>query len=320
MATRAGRGTSGPKGMILLARNNRILEVTVKDQIMREPDEKAPPMLDVKLCDFDEVSYNVKMPTNDDAPDVTPPMLVSISLPCYSQIKDHGTDTEIKKVFGDLVAAEPVEGFDVTINVDIAKVEKADKHELITNLSLLKFHCLSGVFKHYFRLLEAGTPSTESFQFDLRSDTSVYFCPRPDRVTIVYAVDFQEKVDKVIAKVFMQELADARKRIRTAPPFKWGEDPPQEIHGQVSTNPGILGYASIALMTAHIKSSKVDEVCGALINFRSFIQYHLKCAKSFFHSRMRLRCSELLKILNRARTKFGVKAKKTAGGKTFSRS
>jgi len=312
----------GHKGMILLARNNRILLETVKDQIMREPDEKAPSMLDVKLCDFDEVSYNVKLQTSEpDASDTNPPMLVSINLPCYFQIKDHGADAEIKKVFGDLVADEAAENFHVTINVDLQKErEEKDKCALVENLSLLKFHCLSGVFKHYFTLLEAGTPSKESFKFDLRSDTSVYFCPREDRVTLVYAMDFQEKVDKVIAKVFMQELEDSRKRIRTAPPFKWSTDPPEEIQKQVQVNPGILGYATIVLMTAHIKSTKGNEVCGALINFRSFIQYHMKCAKSFFHSRMRLKCSELLKILNRARKKFGVKAKKTAGGKTFNRS
>jgi len=312
----------GPRGMILLAKGNRILEETVKDQICRDPSEKRQQMLDVKLCDFDEVSYNVKIDGSGDKTNA--PMVLAISCPAYHAIKEYA-DTELKKTFPDMNADDELipSGYDVGLAIDLdkcAEMKDDEKNALVKSLSTSKFTLLSGPFRKYFDDLSTGVNCGENFQFDLRHDTTVYFCPRDDRVTIVYAVDFQEKVDKVIARVFMQELCDARKRVRTAPPFSWSTNPPKELNELgVTKNPGILGYASLAVMATHVKGAKSDQVIEALINFRTFIQYHLKCAKSYFHSRMRKRCTDLLKILNRAKVSFGKKEKKTKSGKTFKR-
>lgn len=56
--------------------------------------------------------------------------------------------------------------------------------------------------------------------------------------------------------------------------------------------------------------------------FRNFVQYHLKAAKSYFHTRMRLRASELVKVLNRAKSNTDTNQPKritTAAGKTLIR-
>lgn len=318
----------GPKGMILLAQGNRILEETVRDQILFDPNEKRVSMLDVKLCDFDEVGYNVLM---QGTKETVAPMHVMISCSAYNEIKEF-SDVTLKNTFGDLVMAAddfPADDSgkakypaDAGIRIDLENLpaDKNDKEKLIKNISLLKYHTLSGPYKKFFDDLNNGKNSNKSFKFDLRCDTTVFFFPRDDRVIIVYAIDFKEEVDKCLARVFMQELCDARKRVRTAPPFSWAANPPSELSEMgIRENPGILGYASIAVLGTHCKGKKIDEITGALINFRTFLQYHIKCAKSFFHSRMRKRCSDLLKILNRSKVKFGVKEKKNAAGKTFKR-
>lgn len=311
-------GANKPKGMILLAQGNRILEETVRDQIFFDPNEKRVSMLDVKLCDFDEVGYNVKM---EGTKDTVAPMQVLVTCPAYHEIKKFA-DEQLKEVFGDLVIDCSSKECDagVEIALDALPGDDKGKEKLVKKLSMIKFHLMTAPFKKYFSDLNNETNSGNSFKFNLRCDTTVYFCPRDDRVTIIFAIDFKEEVDKCIAKVFMQELCDARKRVRTAPPFAWAANPPSELaEFGVRENPGILGYASIAVMSSHCKGKKIDEISGALLNFRTFLQYHIKCAKSFFHSRMRKRCSDLLKILNRAKVKFGEKAKKTKGGKTFKR-
>jgi len=316
----ASQKKMGPKGMILLARGNRILEETVRDQLIRDEEEKRQTLLDVKLCDFDEVSYNISIKNEKDKDDA--PLVVSIGCPCYGDIKATGTDEALKDVFGDRLA-DAQEGYDVSVAVDLASLPTEEKvlEKLVMDLSYLKYHTMSGPFRKYCKALESDSPLTEKFKFDIRSDTTVYIIPSSDRVTVVFGVDYQDKVDKVLAGIFMQELVDARKRIRTAPPFAWGQAPPAELvkNFGLSENPGILGFATIALMKAHVSGAKQVEVISALINFRSFLQYHLKCAKSFFHSRMRARCSDLLKILNRAKVKFGETQKKTKSGKTFTR-
>lgn len=320
--SRKGKGNA-PRGMILLARGNRILEETVRDQICRDPDESRPKMLDVKLCDFDDVSYNIKIDGADR--DTPAPMVVSISCPAYLDIKDKGADTAIAAAFADhcTIMDEPAAGMDVSLefNWDTLTTDAKEQEALVQRLSMFKFHLLSGPFRTYFDAMTEGKAETEPSKFDLRSDTTVYMKPAADRVTVIFAIDFQNKVDKVLARVFMQELCDARKRVRTAPPFKWSVPPPGELQSMGCTeNPGILGYASITVMASHVSTAdRTNDVISALINFRTFIQYHLKCAKSFFHSRMRKRCSDLLKILNRAKVKFGETSKKTKSGKTFKR-
>jgi len=139
-------------------------------------------------------------------------------------------------------------------------------------------------------------------------------------------MDFAEKVDKVIAKVFMQEFVDARRSLGFAPPVAWGVQPPAELQkwGITENKGGTLGYISFSILKSHVASAeKIEKIVAVLSNFRNYIQYHIKCSKSYFHSRMRARVVGLLKVLNRAKVedpeKDKSKGKKTISGKTFRR-
>ena len=67
-------------------------------------------------------------------------------------------------------------------------------------LSLFKSITVGGIFEKYFSALTDKTEN-KPHKFDLRNDTTVYLCPKADRVTLVYEVNFSDKVDKVVAKV-----------------------------------------------------------------------------------------------------------------------
>lgn len=323
------------KGMILLPQGNRIMEETIKSLFEPKPEEprddeskgkkkkkdkekKEKGIPAIHLCDFDDVTYEIKgIPEREDPEH----LIVSVGTPAYHEIKVHA-DNALKASFPGWEAPPDAVGKDYNCGVAVPyketlALEEKDRMALAVKLANIKFHVLSGPFRKYFGDLKNGTAGTESFSFNLRSDTQVTLVPRDDGVTIIFAIDFQDKVDKVIARVFMQELADARRRVKSAPPFKWSTNPPGEL--TITENPGILGYASISVLKSHISGNKEDNVIATLIDFRTFIQYHLKCAKSYFHSRMRKRCTDLLKILNRAKVKFGKSEKKTKSGKTFKR-
>lgn len=66
---------------------------------------------------------------------------------------------------------------------------------------------------------------------------------------------------------------------------------------------------------------KLDRVVARVCQFRSFLMYHIKAAKSQLHARMRFRVDELLKVLRRAHTSDPNETKKakTFTGKTFKR-
>lgn len=295
-------------GMILLEPGNRILEEAVNSQINAEGKRDA---LDVRLCDFDDVAYRIQV--DKDNLDV---LKVSMNAYCYSSIEDQGAKAALEKNFGKYVS-EPETGFDFTLNIPILEVE--DKDATVKALSTLKTTVIGGVFDNYFQNLLDGN-KLDNFKFDLRSDTTIYMCPRDDRVTVVFAMDFCEAVDKVIAKVFLQEFVDSRKKIGRAPPCSWGANPPTELADfGVKENQGNLGYMSFAVMKSHLDKGKKERVINVLQDFRTFIQYHIKCSKSHFHSKMRSRVRELIKVLNRAKVEDAKKEKKLASGKTFKR-
>lgn len=297
--------------MILLEPGNRILEQCVRSQLMSE--EKSRSDLKVNLCDFDDVSYKVQVDKES-----MEYMTLSMGLPCYHQIEEKGAKASLEKAYGDFVTEAEV-GYDITLKVKVADAH--NNEDVVKKLQLIKSTVTGGVFDYYFTALLEKQPVPEPFKFDLRSDTTVYFKPSDDRVTVIFSIDFTERVDKAVAKVFMQEFEACRKKIGRAPPCKWGANPPTELaHWGVTENEGNLGYLSFAILPSHLGGDKKGVVVGILQSFRTFLQYHIICSKSQFHAKMRRRVHELLKVKNRAHKNTEVKEKKTVGGKTFKRS
>lgn len=77
---------------------------------------------------------------------------------------------------------------------------------------------------------------------------------------------------------------------------------------------------SFPVLMSHVKDGNREKGIKVLQTFRTFLQYHIKMAKSNFHSRMRARVVSLIKVLNRAKVDVPDKDdKKTASGRTFKR-
>jgi actin related protein 2/3 complex subunit 2 len=72
------------------------------------------------------------------------------------------------------------------------------------------------------------------------------------------------------------------------------------------------------IFQSHVSSvERLENSATLLQSFRTYLHYHIKAAKSYLASRMRLRVTALLKTLKEAKPKGPAKAKKTARGKTF---
>jgi actin related protein 2/3 complex subunit 2 len=295
-------------GMILLEPGNRILEECLRSQICAT--EKRIPM-DVRLCDFDDVSYRVFVDkSNVDL------MKLSVSIPPFQRFKDKGGQNSLDKNYGEFKGAAE-NGFDFTLHIDCTKVKDVDA--TIRNLSLVKSKVTGGAFDNPFSGLMEDK-KVEKFKFDLRADTTIFLCPLADRITVIFEVNFQIKMDQVIANVMLKEFVQARKNIGRAPPCTWEQNPPAELKEfGVTQNKGCLGYMSFAILKSHLEKGKQEAVTAVLQTFRTYLQYHIKCSKSYFHSKMRKRVAELIKVLNRAKVPDLKKEKKTAGGKTFKR-
>jgi len=314
--------------MILLENGNRILGETVAAQL------KAPEVvqndegqdvkgvrlpIDVRLCDFDDVSYRVVV----DASSLNL-MKVSMALPCWASIEAQGGAAARDRIYGELVQGSPEAGFDITLAIPLDGALPAGETpaSLSDKVARLKTNIVGGAFDFHFQALLDGKGNGAATKFNQRPDTTVFFFPRADRVTVVYSLEFNERVDAAIAKVFMQEFVDAKRRIAAAPPCSFSVNPPLELKEFGITEPtGNLGFLQFAVLKSHLEGGRKAKVIDVLASFRSYLQYHLKCSKSHFHSRMRARVVSLLKMLNRAKVEQpdDKKEKKTMAGKTFIR-
>jgi len=295
-------------GMILLEPGNRILEECLRSQICTT--EKRIPM-DVKLCDFDDVSYRVLVDKAD-----LDLIKLSVNIPPFGRFKDKGGQAALDRYYKEFQG--PAEnGADFTLHIKCPSLK--DPEAAIKNLALVKSHVTGGAFDSPFSALMADQ-KTDRFKFDLRPDTTVFLCPLADRVTVVFEVNFQIKMDQVIAGVFLKEFVNTKKNIQRAPPVTWDANPPAELKDfGITQNKGCLGYMAFAVLKSHLEKGRQEAVIGVLQTFRTYLQYHIKCSKSHFHSRMRKRVAELVKVLNRAKVPDLKKEKKTAAGKTFKR-
>jgi len=311
--------------MILLDKGNRILFEQASSMIVREDEEegkeaKSFTPCDISLQDFDDVSYNVKV----DAADANS-LLVSMNLPIFADIAEKGGNDAAKEHFGDMLQSIDGDPNTVTIKIDFETCNGLDeekKDALCRNISQMKNHIVGGAFEYYFRALNAKAPIKENVQYQIRGDTTLYLIPASDRVVVIYELNFADKVDQCVSKVFLDIFASTK--AAGAPPCKFSEDPPMELkeHFGIKENSGCLGYISFSVLPRHVTDKQREKVVHVLQTFRSFLQYHLKMSKSFWHSKMRARCVSLQKVLNRAKVEEpedAKKKKKTASGKTFKR-
>jgi len=310
--------------MILLPLNNRILSETVAAQVInpRLNQEGKRDAIDVKICDFDEVAYSIKI---DEKTRET--MTIAISCPSYGTIEDKGAQAALQGAFGDMVS-EPPDNFDaaITVTFDSLPEEEKDLLALVEKISMMKTIVLGGVFRMAFDDMNAGK-KPKAFHFDLRGDTRISLHPgkKDKRLTLIFKIDFNNDINKTIAKVFMQEFVDAKRKVRGGPSFAWSANPPAELKDfNITTNENCLGYCSIGVLPSHCTKKNIHQTVNVLTTFRTYVSYHITCSKSYFHQRMRARTVSLLKVLNRAKVKTpsqegGKKAKKTASGKKFVR-
>jgi len=299
--------------MILLQAANKVLEETLRERFKNDQPDK----LVMNASDFDGVSYRLSTPENKNI------LQVSMFLPCFSQVQQFGADEVLRRIYGDLVVA-PEPGFDVTLRIDHAALP-ADKEPLIRQISLLKRNALAAPFEAAFAAQQAGS-ETSLMQVKYREEESFFIKGSHDRVTVIFSTTFKEETDKIFGKVFLQEFVDVRRQasVSSTPQVLYtAREPPLELQGV----PGLkdsddVAYVTFVLTPRHFTKDTADEAISRIQLFRDYFHYHIKASKAYMHSRMRTRVEMFLKVLNRAKPEIpdSKKEKKTASGKTFTRS
>lgn len=304
------------KGMIFLEPGNRIMDELITTRLGEGAKRPMEPV-DIRTSDFDDFQYRIFV--DADNRDV---LKVFASVPALAELRANGGDEMLARDYPGM-EIEPEQGFNLGLQVDVNSVSESPG-TLIKKFSELRRNICGAPLDKCFEALGSGSSGGMSgFQIPTRKGEIMYIRPAADRVTVVFSVDFEDTTDRALARVFLTEFQEAKRHVNNCPPVLFSKDPPGEISdaSDVSTAGSLVGFISFAIFASHVSTPEKRLLAVTMMQgFRNYLHYHIKCSKSYLHSRMRKRCAELLQVLNRAVPESAEPAEKTtASGKTFKR-
>lgn len=301
--------------MIILEINNRVVEDVLKVKWAELESNQKLESVDVTVADFDGVLFHISNYEGDKTR-----ICISILLKFYRDLKEHGADDLLTRVYGDFLMPAPENGFSVSLMIDLKKVPAEQRETVIKNAGLLKRNCFAAVFEKYFQFQERGEEGHRRAVIHYRDEETMYIEAKSDRVTVIFSTIFKDETDIIIGKVFMQEFKEGRKASHTSPQVIFSHrDPPMELRDTDAKTGDNIGYITFVLFPRHTNVQVRDSTINLIHIFRDYLHYHIKCSKAYIHSRMRAKTADFLKVLNRARPEKKGNEKKTITGRTFVR-
>jgi len=299
--------------MILL----ETLNIVVRDAIV-EWLGGEPQMVEIKCADFDGVAFHIHTP-----PSSTSTLNISIKSPAAQSLLREGGMDLLKKIYGNNVAT-PESGYDAQLTITHNSVSPPERVNFATKCATMKSYLYAAPV--YLRMESSVNNAVLPGLVDipLRSHKERMWVKQDsvDRLTVIFSIDFLAYNDSVLGQVFCTEFA---KSLQGAPTVSYTpnkQPPPLELKGVSGLPQGDgVSYITFVVYDRHYKGplAKLENCAFTVVSFRNYIHYHLKCCKSYLHTRMRTRVENLLKVLNRAKQQTTNVQKKTIAGKAFQR-
>lgn len=289
----------------------------------------APQSIDQVVSDFDGVTFHISTPTSKSQ------ILISLQIKCFRELVQYGAEAVLQREYGSYITATEA-GYDFSILIDLDNLPASpeEKEELVRRISLLKRNVMAAPFEKAFDEFsalaeEAAKYTSESapqgvaeggevMAVHYREEEAIYIKASHDRVTVIFSTLFTDTVDKIFAKVFLQEFVDARRRaIQNAPQVLFRSDPPLELQGLRGVGKtgekGEVGFITFGryltglvedfvatdmglkvLFPRHLARQRREDVISHIQIFRDYFHYHIKASKAYIHSRMRRRTADFL--------------------------
>ncbi|KIW66825.1 hypothetical protein PV04_06119 [Phialophora macrospora] len=316
--------------MLLLDYQNVLIQSLLTE---RFSGTTPPSTIDQVVSDFDGVTFHISTPNSKTE------ILISLSIKCYKELVEYGAEQVLQREYGNYITTTEA-GYDFSILVDLDNLPPTpeERGDLVRRISLLKRNVMAAPFERAYDEFaalaeEAAKYTSESapqgveeggqvMAIHYREEEAIYIKASHDRVTVIFSTIFMDAVDRIFAKVFLQEFVDARRRaIQNAPQVLFRSDPPLELQGLRGVGKtgekGEMGFITFVLFPRHLTKQRREEVISHIQTFRDYFHYHIKASKAYIHSRMRRRTADFLQVLNRARPETEEKERKTASGRTF---
>ena len=116
-------------------------------------------------------------------------------------------------------------------------------------ISKFKVNFYSSAIKKIANTMIANQP-IEPFTIKLNSDNELFIIPQKDnKLALVYGLNFSQKTDKSLVRVFLQELEDAKRHVKNSVESKFYPEtgkPPLELDG-VEKNPSRFNSGCVSM-------------------------------------------------------------------------
>jgi hypothetical protein len=292
----------------LLLLDERLVDFGCRYRITVQKAESKDDHTDIMIC------VHVGIVGWDKVKDQAIPALQSIfgvdAILCIDRGHHSGADTQTQ----DVICQE------YNVSIQVCSQKNPNLTQYISSLCKVRSIILgSGLMSAFRSLLDttemaSSVPKQKdsaSFQIPIQrcyktTQSMVVTTTQSERVTIVIPVAFQDGTDRALAKLFLQQFQQAQRRssAKNVPlcDFRRCNEPPREMEPYLDELPSssvggehLAGYISFTFFENHIKSEEnVERMAQNLLMFFDFVDYHVKCSKSYIHSRMREKKDVLL--------------------------
>ena len=179
--------------------------------------------------------------------------------------------------------------------------EKLEKYAKVTSekFSLFRVKLYASVIQQMLEDVKAKKP-TKLFSYHLNKDNILYILPSEDRVELIYGITFSQDTDISLAKVFLQELEEAKRHVKNCLDAKVYVKTDKDIPNDI-TKIDLPGNYSNGLVVFNLYIKDITQIVKKLnyfVNFRQYIQFHIHSIKTFLHIRMNRKGKEIENKLN----------------------
>jgi len=301
--------------MILLENVN----VVIRDELLSQLKAPKASHCDIKCADYDGVEFFL---WNDGSGDFN----LALRSPAVKALLANGGNNVLKAVYGDNLCAKPTnQSYDVQLAFSVTGVPENNHDNFANKFAAFKSHLFAAPITERMQAATRKQPIQGLVDIPLRSSSERMFVKQDthDKLTVIFSIDFSDADDVVFGRTFLQEFT---KPVSGGATATYSEKiVPLELKG--ISNPPVslsqakfpVSFVTLSVYERHWNTpAKMQEAAFTLISFRNYVHYHIKCAKSYLHTRMRMKVEFLLKVLNRARHD-APKVQKTATGRSFVR-
>jgi len=224
-------------------------------------------------------------------------------------------------------------GYNITLSLDCSPVDKPQENDnkatknaikqveedfftkYSSQLAYFKRHLFASPFEKIFNLGKEGKLSLDNkVEFAFSDDSICWIIPEGDQIGVFFAINFENKTEKTIAKLILTEMEVAKKHVQNPPSvMKTLDDKIPDILAKNFNSERVKakysnGIIAFTLFKRHY-AENLERSATMFSQFRQYLKYHIHASMTYLHGRMRRRVGQLQKTNNQA--KFEEEGKKT---------